>query len=88
MVALAKSYADDVEFSPEDATRTDRDFLIRVCEVAIQAGATTLNLPDTVGYCIPQDYAQMFTDVRARVPGIENIILVLAPRYMMTSAWP
>ena len=75
MVALARSYAEDVEFSPEDATRTDRDFLIKVCEVAIQAGATTLNLPDTVGYCIPQDYAQMFTDVRARVPGIENIIL-------------
>jgi 2-isopropylmalate synthase len=75
MVALAKSYCDDVEFSPEDATRTDRDFLIKVCEVAIQAGATTLNLPDTVGYCIPQDYAQMFFDVRARVPGIENIIL-------------
>jgi 2-isopropylmalate synthase len=75
MVALAKRYCDDVEFSPEDATRTDRDFLIRVCEIAIQAGATTLNLPDTVGYCIPQDYAQMFLDVRARVPGIENIIL-------------
>jgi 2-isopropylmalate synthase len=75
MVALARTYADDVEFSPEDATRTDRDFLIKVCEVAIQAGATTLNLPDTVGYCIPQDYAQMFLDVRARVPGIENIIL-------------
>jgi 2-isopropylmalate synthase len=75
MVALAKSYCDDVEFSPEDATRTDRDFLIRVCEVAIQAGATTLNLPDTVGYCVPQDYAQMFLDVRARVPRIENIVL-------------
>jgi 2-isopropylmalate synthase len=75
MVALAKSYCDDVEFSPEDATRTDREFLVKVCEVAIQAGATTLNLPDTVGYCIPQDYAQMFTDVRARVQGIENIIL-------------
>jgi 2-isopropylmalate synthase len=81
MVALAKSYRDDVEFSPEDATRTDRDFLIKVCEVAIQAGATTLNLPDTVGYCIPRDYAQMFLDVRARVPGIrgangeDNIIL-------------
>ena len=77
MVALAKSYCDDVEFSPEDATRTDRDFLVKVCEVAIQAGATTLNLPDTVGYCIPQDYAQMFLDVRARVPQIdaEGIIL-------------
>jgi 2-isopropylmalate synthase len=77
MVALARSYAEDVEFSPEDATRTDRDFLVKVGEVAIQAGATTLNLPDTVGYCIPQDYAQMFTDVRARIPRIdaEGIIL-------------
>jgi len=75
MVALARSYCDNVEFSPEDATRTDRDFLFKVCEVAIQAGATTLNLPDTVGYCLPQDYAQMFLDVRARVPGIENIVL-------------
>ena len=72
MVALARSYCDNVEFSPEDATRTDRDFLIKVCEVAIQAGATTLNLPDTVGYCIPQDYAQMFLDIRARVPGIRG----------------
>ena len=75
MVALARTYCDDVEFSPEDATRTDRDYLCKVLEVAIQAGATTLNLPDTVGYCVPQDYAQMFLDVRARVPGIENIIL-------------
>jgi 2-isopropylmalate synthase len=77
MVALARTYCDNVEFSPEDATRTDRDFLVRVCEVAIQAGATTLNLPDTVGYCIPQDYAQMFTDIRARIPRIDtdNIIL-------------
>ena len=75
MVALARTYCDDIEFSPEDATRTDRDFLCKVLEVAIQAGATTLNLPDTVGYCVPQEYAQMFRDVRARVPGIENIIL-------------
>ncbi len=63
-VAQARAYCDDVEFSPEDATRTDRDFLVKVCEVAIQAGATTLNLPDTVGYCLPEDYAQMFRDVR------------------------
>jgi 2-isopropylmalate synthase len=74
-VALARSYCDNIEFSPEDATRTDRDFLFRVCEVAIQAGATTLNLPDTVGYCLPQDYAQMFLDVLTRVPGIEKITL-------------
>jgi 2-isopropylmalate synthase len=75
MVALARTYCDNVEFSPEDATRTDRDFLIKVCTVAIQAGATTLNLPDTVGYCLPQGYGDMFREVRARVPGIENITL-------------
>jgi 2-isopropylmalate synthase len=75
MVALALTYCDDVEFSPEDATRTDPDFLVKVCEVAIQAGATTLNLPDTVGYSLPQGYAEMFRMVRQRVPGIENIVL-------------
>jgi 2-isopropylmalate synthase len=72
MVALARTYADDVEFSPEDATRTDPDFLVKVCEVAIQAGAITLNLPDTVGYCLPQEYADMFRMVRERVPGIRG----------------
>jgi 2-isopropylmalate synthase len=77
MVALARSYVADVEFSPEDATRTDPDFLVKVCEIAIQAGATTLNLPDTVGYCVPDDYAAMFQNVRARIPRIdaEGIIL-------------
>jgi 2-isopropylmalate synthase len=77
MVALARTYCDNIEFSPEDATRTDRDFLVKVCEVAIQAGATTLNLPDTVGYCIPQEYGDMFRMVRARVPRIDadNIVL-------------
>ena len=69
MVALARTFTDDVEFSPEDATRTDPDFLVKVCEVAIQAGATTLNLPDTVGYCLPADYAAMFRMVLDRVPG-------------------
>lgn len=75
MVAFARTFVDDVEFSPEDATRTDPDFLVKVCDVAIQAGATTLNLPDTVGYCIPQDYGDMFRMVRQRVPDIENIVL-------------
>jgi 2-isopropylmalate synthase len=74
-VALARNYCEDVEFSPEDATRTDPDFLVKVCKVAIQAGVTTLNLPDTVGYCIPDDYAAMFRMVRERVPGIEKITL-------------
>jgi len=75
MVAFARTFCEDVEFSPEDATRTDADFLVKVCEVAIQAGATTLNLPDTVGYCIPQDYAAMFHMVLERVPGAKDIIL-------------
>jgi len=78
MVALARGYCDDVEFSPEDATRTDPDFLVKVCEVAIEAGATTLNLPDTVGYCIPEDYAAMFLMVRARVPAIDAGGIVLS----------
>ena len=78
MVLLARRYADDVEFSPEDATRTDPDFLVRVCEVAIQAGATTLNLPDTVGYCIPSDYAAMFRLVRERVPRIDADGIILS----------
>jgi 2-isopropylmalate synthase len=75
MTALAKTYCDDIEFSPEDATRTDPDFLLKVCEVAIQAGATTLNLPDTVGYCLPNEYAAMFRRVREQVPGIGNVVL-------------
>ena len=75
MVALARTYAEDIEFSPEDATRTDPDFLVKVCEVAIQAGATTLNLPDTVGYCTPQDYGDMFRMVRKRVAGIDKVVL-------------
>jgi 2-isopropylmalate synthase len=78
MVALARTYCEDVEFSPEDATRTDRDFLVKVCEVAIEAGATTLNLPDTVGYCIPQEYGDMFRMVRARVTRIEADGIVLS----------
>ena len=75
MVTLARTYADDVEFSPEDATRTNPDFLVEVCEVAIEAGATTLNLPDTVGYCTPEDYGAMFRGVRERVKGVDGITL-------------
>ena len=75
MVVFARTFCDDVEFSPEDATRTDPDFLVKVCEVAIQAGATTLNLPDTVGYCIPADYAAMFRMVLDRVPAARDIVL-------------
>jgi 2-isopropylmalate synthase len=68
-VAHAKSKCNDVEFSPEDAGRTDRNYLIECCHAAVEAGATVLNLPDTVGFCLASDYEQMFRDVRTRVPG-------------------
>jgi len=66
-VRLARRYVDDVEFSAEDATRSDRDFLSDVAEAVVAAGATTLNLPDTVGYALPQDITAMFGSVSARV---------------------
>lgn len=76
-VRLARSFVEDVEFSPEDATRSDRDFLVEMVRVAIEAGATTINMPDTVGYTTPAEYAQMFREVRERIPAVdaENIIL-------------
>jgi 2-isopropylmalate synthase len=75
MVALARTWVDDVEFSPEDSTRTDREFLCQFVGGAIAAGATTINLPDTVGYATPEDYAAMFRTVRERVPGADRVIL-------------
>jgi 2-isopropylmalate synthase len=74
-VELAKTLADEVEFSPEDATRTSHDFLCQIVGVAINAGATIINLPDTVGYATPPDYAEMFRVIRDRVPGAHNITL-------------
>ncbi len=68
-VELARKYTDDVEWSAEDGTRTDPDFLCRCCEAAIRAGATTINIPDTVGYALPEDMERIFTMVRTRVPG-------------------
>ncbi len=75
MVALARTYVDDVEFSPEDSTRTDHDFLCQFVEAAIRAGATTINLPDTVGYATPEEYAAMFRMILERVAGAEKVIL-------------
>ncbi len=75
MVALARNYAEDVEFSPEDATRTGHDFLCQFVSAAIDAGATTINLPDTVGYAVPEEYAAMFRVIRERVPASENVTL-------------
>ena len=74
-VTLARQHADDVEWSAEDATRSDPDFLCRVVEAAIRAGATTINLPDTVGYALPEDMAAMYADVRNRVPGADRVVL-------------
>lgn len=74
-VNLARTFVDDVEFSTEDGTRTDPEFLLKMITVAVQAGATTINIPDTVGYTTPAEYEAIFRIVKARVPGIENVIL-------------
>ena len=73
-VRLARSYSDNVEFSTEDGTRSDVDFLIQMVNVAIQAGATTINIPDTVGYTTPAEYRALFEKVRANVPNSDSII--------------
>jgi 2-isopropylmalate synthase len=74
-VAYAKRYVEDVEFYAEDAGRTDNDFLARVCERVIAAGATVLNIPDTTGYCLPEDYGAKIAYLKANVKGIEKATL-------------
>jgi len=74
-VRLARSFTEDVEFSTEDGTRSDPEFLLKMITVAVQAGATTINIPDTVGFTTPEEYAAIFRLVKARVPGIDDIIL-------------
>jgi 2-isopropylmalate synthase len=74
-VALASRYVDEVEFSPEDATRSDPDFLCQMVTVVVEAGGKVINLPDTVGYCIPSEYAAMFHMVRSRVPQVRAVTL-------------
>jgi len=74
-VRCARRYTDDVQFSAEDATRTDADFLCRVVEAVIDAGATTVNLPDTVGYATPEEIREMFAIVIDRVPNCDKAIL-------------
>ena len=74
-VSYAKSYVEDVEFYAEDAGRTDNEFLARVCEEAIKSGATVLNIPDTTGYCLPEEYGAKIKYLRENVKGIENVIL-------------
>src|SRR5690606_31972456 len=73
-VAQARNLVDDIEWSAMDATRTPIDYLCRCVEAAIRAGATTINLPDTVGYAVPEEYAAMFRVVRERVPGADKAV--------------
>src|ERR1051325_5074810 len=73
-VRLARGYTDDVEFSAEDATRSNRDFLCRVIEAVIAAGCTTVNLPDTVGYATPDEIREFFAAIIGRVPNADRAI--------------
>jgi 2-isopropylmalate synthase len=75
MVAYTKGLCEDVEFSPEDAGRTEPAFLYEVLDRAIRAGATTLNIPDTVGYTTPDEFGAMIRGIRDNVPGAEGVIL-------------
>ena len=74
-VRHARKYVDNIEFSPEDATRSDPDFLCKIVSVAIEAGATVINLPDTVGYATPEDYGAIFRMIREKVPGADEVTL-------------
>jgi 2-isopropylmalate synthase len=74
-VKLAKQYTDDVEFSPEDACRSDMEFLYEVLSAVIEAGATTLNIPDTVGYVLPYEYGQIIAKLKANVKDIDKAII-------------
>ena len=73
-VELAGQYTDDVEFSAEDATRSDPEFLLTLVKVAVKAGATTINLPDTVGFTTPEEYRAMFQRMKREVVGAEKVI--------------
>jgi 2-isopropylmalate synthase len=75
MIKLAKSFVEEVEFSAEDAGRTDIDFLCMACRAAVENGATILNLPDTVGYAVPAEYGEMFLKVREYLGDPENVML-------------
>ena len=74
-VSYAKTFVEDVEFYAEDAGRTDNEFLARVCEAVIKAGATVLNIPDTTGYCLPDEYGAKIKYLRENVKGIDKAIL-------------
>lgn len=75
MVAYAKSFCEDVEFSPEDAGRSDPEFLYQVLGVAIKSGATTINIPDTVGYTTPDEFGGLISGIIANTPGVEDVVV-------------
>ena len=75
MVAYAKTFTDDVEFSPEDAGRSDPEFLYQVLEAAIAAGATTVNIPDTVGYLTPSEFGDLIRGIKTHVPNIDQAVI-------------
>jgi 2-isopropylmalate synthase len=74
-VSHARSFCSDVEFSPEDATRSDLRFLCQAVETAVEAGATVINIPDTVGYTIPDEFSRIIQTLREQVRGIENVVI-------------
>ncbi len=75
MVRYAKKYVSDVEFSAEDATRSDVDFLAKLFDRVIKAGATTVNIPDTVGYIMPEEYYNFITEIREKCPALDNVAI-------------
>ena len=74
-VRLARTFVEDVEFSPEDATRTDLDFLCEVVQAVVDEGATTINIPDTVGFTTPDEFAHIIRTIRERTRGMENVVI-------------
>src|SRR5438445_5350199 len=74
-VAYARELCDDVEFSPEDGSRSDVEFMAEVIQIAIDEGATTINVPDTVGYTMPHEYAAMFEELYRLVPDLRNVVV-------------
>ena len=74
-VRYAAKYTPDVEFSAQDATRTDTDFLVKIFTAAIKAGATTINIPDTVGYTTPGEFYKLITDIMSKVPNIDKVVV-------------
>ena len=75
MVSYARSLVEDVEFSPEDAARSEPEFLYQVLEAAIKAGATTVNIPDTVGYTTPSEFGALIKGIKENVPNIDQAVI-------------